>query len=112
MDDGVAPHGAFLPWIDAEFEMSEPTALRFIQVASRLGTSVTVTDLSPKVLYALAAPSTPDEVVAAVETKASAGEKVSLDEVRALKRAAAEAEKAKAEAESAPMRSSEQTVGE
>jgi hypothetical protein len=37
------PHGSFLPWIDAEFAMSE-------------------TDLNASALHELAAPSTPSEV--------------------------------------------------
>jgi hypothetical protein len=50
-----AGHGGFHAWIDREFGIREPTAQRFMQVASNLK-SVTLTDLTPSVLYALAAP--------------------------------------------------------
>ena len=57
------PHGQFLPWIKAEFEMGERTAQRFMYIADRFGfKSVTMTDFKPTILYALAAPSTPDSV--------------------------------------------------
>lgn len=63
-----------------------------MSVARRFGKSATVADLSPRILYELAAPSTSDEVAAKIEAKAEAGVKVSLEEVKALKRAAAVAE--------------------
>ena len=61
-------HGNWLPWLEREFGWSESTALRYMQ-AHQFATdkSVTVTDLSLKSLYLLAAPSTPkaarDEVI-------------------------------------------------
>lgn len=81
------PHGQFLPWIEAEFEMSERTAHNFMAVSKRFK-SATVADFSPKVLYALAAPSTPEAVVEKAIEKASAGEKVSSDDVKAWKQEA------------------------
>ncbi|UGB28689.1 DUF3102 domain-containing protein (plasmid) [Methylorubrum sp. B1-46] len=54
-------HGNFLPWIKDEFGMSDRTALNFMRVAERFKSEI-VSDLPPTVLYALAAPSTPDEV--------------------------------------------------
>lgn len=77
-------HGHFLKWIDAEFGMSERTARNFMGVAEKFK-SATVTDFSPSVLYALAAPSTPDEVREEVTRRAGAGEKVTADEVKRLK---------------------------
>lgn len=57
-------HGRFGEWIQAEFDMSQSAANKVMQVAERFGDKfVTVTDLTATVLYALAAPSTPDEVV-------------------------------------------------
>lgn len=80
------PHGEFLPWIEREFEMSQPSAKRFMSVASRFtGKSLTMSDLKPTVLYELAAPSTPPEVVEQITEKASQGESVSVAEVKALK---------------------------
>lgn len=78
-------HGLFGQWLAAEFEMSDVTAHRFMSVASRMGKSFTVKDLSPTVLYALAAPSTPDEVVEKATTKAVAGGKVTAADVAAWK---------------------------
>src|SRR5215207_7346311 len=57
-------HGGFIRWIEAEFGMNQRAAHRFMAVAGRFtAKSDTVSDLAPSVLYALAAPSTPDEVV-------------------------------------------------
>jgi hypothetical protein len=53
--------GNFLPWIEAEFGMHENTARNFMRVAEMFGKSTTVVDLPPTVLYALAAPSTPED---------------------------------------------------
>jgi uncharacterized protein YaaR (DUF327 family) len=62
-----AGSGKFLEWIDAEFEMSQRTAYNFIGVFDRFGSDfATVAKISPKVLYQLAAPSTPESVVQAV----------------------------------------------
>jgi hypothetical protein len=68
-------HGQFLRWIEAEFGMHEQSARRFMHVAQRFGgKSNTVLDLQPSVLYALAAPSTPDEVVEEVGERVANGE--------------------------------------
>ncbi|HZU03387.1 MAG TPA: DUF3102 domain-containing protein [Ktedonobacteraceae bacterium] len=60
-------HGLFQKWLKAEFDLSESAATKFMQVASRFGgevdKSVKITSLPATVLYTLAAPSTPDEVV-------------------------------------------------
>lgn len=71
-------HGRFGDWLQAEFEMAERTAQNFMAVATRFPKSATVADFSPKVLYELAAPSTPDEVVEKATEKAAAGEKVTV----------------------------------
>jgi hypothetical protein len=73
-------HGNFLPWIEAEFGMSQRTAYNFMAVSEKLGDKVaTVANFAPKALYLLA--SAPAEVVTQVETKAEAGETVSVAEV-------------------------------
>lgn len=77
-------HGNFLPWIDREFGMTDRTAQNFMNVASRFQ-SETVSDLTPSVLYELAAPSTPDEVCAEIVQRGRAGERVTRDDVRQLK---------------------------
>jgi hypothetical protein len=79
-------HGGFLRWIEAEFGMSCATAERFMRVSENLGEKfVTVTNLSPSILYALAAPSTPEPVIQEVVERAAAGERVTSDDVKALK---------------------------
>jgi hypothetical protein len=77
-------HGRFLAWIEAEFGMTDRSARRFMEVAESFK-SDTVSDLTPTVLYALAAPSTPDEVRTEATSRAAAGEVITLDEVKRLK---------------------------
>lgn len=55
--------------------MSRQSAERFIQVAERFSDSAklpTVSTFAPTVLYALAAPSTPDEVITEVKIQRAA----------------------------------------
>ncbi len=87
-------HGNFLPWIDAEFGMSDQTARRFMQVAGLYGgKSNTVLNLEPSALYALAAPSTPADVRSEVEARAAEGEDIKANEIKRLTREKAEAER-------------------
>ena len=94
-------HGHFGKWIDAEFGFTAMTAQRFIQVADRFGKSNIMLDFKPTILYALAAPSTPDEVIDQAKAKAASGEPVTGKDVAEWKAAAEEAktrlEEAKAE---------------
>ena len=76
------PHGQFLPWIAAEFEMSEDTATNFMNVCSRFGEIPKFSEFKPSVLYLLAAPKTPETVVAKAVTKAESGEKVTVADVK------------------------------
>lgn len=79
-------HGGFLRWIETEFGMGQSSADRFIQTAKRFGDKLpTVGNLAPSVLYALASPSTPDEIVDEVVERSAAGEAVTRDDVKALK---------------------------
>ncbi len=102
----ILGHGQFGGWLKTEFGMSERSALRFMQVATRFSAkSARLADLRPEALYELAAPSTPDEVIAAVEAKVAAGELVTAAEVKRLrdeaKAKAEEAQRAAARAEAA-----------
>ncbi|WP_052817797.1 DUF3102 domain-containing protein [Agrobacterium sp. SUL3] len=91
---GRLPHGSFLPWISSEFGMTDRTAARFMQVAASYGSKFDiVSNLTPTVLYELAAPSTPETVRDMIEQKAEAGETVSVEEVKRLKRELEEASK-------------------
>ena len=72
------PHGQFLPWIAAEFEMSQPLAYNFIQAYERFGgKNYNNYKFTPTVLYALSAPSTPESVIGKAIAKAESGDKVS-----------------------------------
>ena len=89
-------HGRFGEWIAAEFDMSDMTAKRLMQVADRFGKSNILFDFKPSILYSLAAPSTPDEVVGKVIEAKQAGESVTTADVKKWKE---EAQIARAEAE-------------
>ncbi|MCH4539122.1 DUF3102 domain-containing protein [Ochrobactrum sp. A-1] len=99
------PHGMFLPWIEAEFEMSHMTATRFMNVAEVYGSKAnTVLVLPPKALYELAAPSTPQSVREQVEELIVDGQKVTAADVKRLK---ADAKAAREGAEALATRNTE-----
>jgi hypothetical protein len=61
------PHGAFAAWLGAEFGLNIRTAQRFMGVARRFGGNSDIMSQFPAtVVYLLAAPSTPDEVIEGV----------------------------------------------
>lgn len=72
------PHGKFLIWVNAEFEMSKDTAQNFMAVFERFGENGNFPNFKPSVLYALSAPSTPEQVVSQALEKAESGEKVTV----------------------------------
>lgn len=77
------PHGKFLPWIAGEFEMTAWTANQFMNVADRFGgKNEIITYFKPTILYALAAPSTPDTIIEKAIEKADTGEKVTVADVK------------------------------
>lgn len=86
------PHGMFLPWIEAEFGMTDRTARNFMNVAEVYAKSETVSDLSAKALYELAAPSTPQYVREQVEELIVDGQKITVADVKRLKAEAKAAE--------------------
>jgi hypothetical protein len=88
-------NGTFEAWLKAEFDMSRRTAFNLMAVAHKFGgKSATVALFPPKVLYELATAS--DQVIQKVEV----GEiPATLEEIRAEKRRANEAERAKQEVE-------------
>lgn len=78
-------HGQFLPWIQAEFAMSRQSADNFIHVAERFADKLPkISTLPVTVLYALAAPSTPDTIVQQVQ---SGDIPPTLDAIKEAKRA-------------------------
>lgn len=61
-------HGQFKAWLQLEFDMSYDTAINFMQVARRFGGTAEVKNgkfplLPPSVLYYLASPKMPEQVV-------------------------------------------------
>ena len=83
------PHGEYRNWLEIEFGLSERMAQRFVGVYKRLGSkSDKLSVLAPSTLYLLAAPSTPDAVIRAVENRLEHGTRVS---VLAVQRAVAAA---------------------
>jgi hypothetical protein len=91
-------HGQFLSWINKEFGMSDQSARNFIHVAEKFGDVdkfKTVLNLSPKILYELAAPSTPEAIIEQVQS----GEiPATLEAIKAAKEAQRQAEQAKQQA--------------
>lgn len=77
------PHGAFGPWLEAEFAWTERTARRYISVAEQFK-SDTVSDLAiaPSALYLLASPSTPEPARREAIKRAQGGEKISRPAAR------------------------------
>ena len=64
------PHGEFGKWIELEFGMSQPLAYNFIQTYKRFGNgNYNNYKFQPTVLYALAAPSTPDTIIEKAQEK-------------------------------------------
>lgn len=77
-------HGRFLAWLATEFHWSERTARNFMNVA-RSFKSESVADLfTPKTLYLLASPSTPDTARAEVIARAHNGETVTYHDAQAI----------------------------
>jgi hypothetical protein len=77
------PHGSYTDWLDVEFGLSERSAQRFVSVSERLGVkSNKLSVLPPSTLYLLAAPSTPDEAIQAVEKRIEAGERIRVATVK------------------------------
>lgn len=103
------PHGHFLPWIAAEFEMSQQTANNFTSVYERFGNGKLpiISNLNPTILYALSAPSTPESVIDKALEKAESGEKVTVADVKDWK---AEIESEKKAREIAERRSNEFSI--
>lgn len=99
-------HGQFGEWIKAEFDMGRQTATNLMNVAEKFGSEFPkIGNLTPSILYQLAAPSTPDEVVNRTIEAKRAGENVTTADVKRWKE---EAQRAQREAEQAKREKAEQ----
>jgi CheY-like chemotaxis protein len=79
-------HGNFLNWLKAEFNWSEPTAQRFMQVARQFESiNLMDLDIAPSALYVLSAPSTPELVREEAIARAQAGENITYTTAQELK---------------------------
>lgn len=75
----VLEHGRFLDWMQDEFEWSERTAERFINVALKLQKPYEnrqFVEFAPSALYLLTAPSTPEVLLEQAQAEAASGKKV------------------------------------
>jgi ParB-like chromosome segregation protein Spo0J len=79
-------HGGWLPWLEREFQWSERTARNFMQLheLSLKSANIADLDLPTSAVYLLAAPSTPESARTDVLTRAEAGERFSVGDVRRL----------------------------
>lgn len=87
----ILPHGAFGPWLKAEFGWSQRMAENFINVSETFGPKVEIiSDLKfqPTAAYLLAAPSVPDEARAIAVERAQAGEVITTKAAKTIVRAA------------------------
>ena len=80
-------YGRFGSWLECEFDWSEPTAQRFMQVALRFS-SLNLMDLTiaPSALYVLAAPSTSDTAREEAIARAEAGESITYTAAKEIKK--------------------------
>lgn len=79
----LMPHGEWQNWLQEEFNLSARSAQNFMAVDNRLsGKNAKFAFLDPSALYLLAAPSTPEEAVTAVEDQLSGGQTPSYTQVR------------------------------
>ncbi len=93
-------HGLFTEWLARTFPFTERTAQRWMNAAEQYGAKSDLGSLlNSKVLQLLAAPSTPEDVRQEIETRATAGEKITVAEVERLKREARAAQETAARLE-------------
>jgi CheY-like chemotaxis protein len=79
-------HGNFLNWLKKEFDWSELTAQRFMQVARQFeSTNLLDLEIAPSALYILSAPSTPDSVREEALSRAQAGENITYKAAKEIK---------------------------
>lgn len=80
----ILGHGNFLPWIEAEFQMSERSAQNFMSVWENFK-SAKFADFSPSALYLLASPSVPEEARTEAVARAESGEKITHKQAKEIK---------------------------
>ena len=79
-------HGNFSNWLKTEFNWSEPTAQRFMQVARQFKSiNLMNLEIAPSALYILSAPSTPNLVREEAIARAQAGESITYTAAKQIK---------------------------
>ncbi len=82
---GMLAHGAFVKWLEDEFDWTRQTAFRYMNAATHFGGKCNIVlHLSPTTIYELAAPSTPDEVRDKLVKRLEKGEHVTSDQVKEM----------------------------
>lgn len=74
-------HGRWMPWLTAEFDWTDRTAQRYMQLAREFK-SDTVSDLPVKALHLLAAPSTAQEARDEVQKRIADGLRLDYEDVK------------------------------
>ncbi|PSB08437.1 hypothetical protein C7B62_16735 [Pleurocapsa sp. CCALA 161] len=79
-------HGNFLNWLKKEFDWSELTAQRFMQVARQFEShNLLDLEIAPSALYILSAPSTTDSVREEALSRAQSGENITYKAAKEIK---------------------------
>jgi hypothetical protein len=78
---GRLDHGQFLLWLDSQIGIKRSTAYNAM-AAYRKFPNIGNLDVGPSVLYLLASPSAPDDVVEEMLARATAGERITMADVR------------------------------
>jgi hypothetical protein len=98
-------HGAWAPWLEREFNLSDRMAQHLMNSYAKFGgKSETISDLRMSVVFLLAAPSTPKEVIEDTIADAKAGKPVTTASVKKkIKKAKQPAAKPKAKEPKPPI---------
>lgn len=84
----LVPHGEWANWLDTNFGLSQSSAHNFMRVAKQFGKDPEILngcDFGSRVLYALAAPSTPDVAVDVAIYEARSEQSVGVERVAEVK---------------------------
>jgi len=74
------PHGQFIPWISAEFSMSERTAQKLMAIGRGFAKTAAPADLGVEALYELSSANA--DIQAEVERRIAAGEIIGASDVK------------------------------
>lgn len=91
-------HGAFLTWLEVEFDWAERTARNFMRAAEAFKTAnFADLDFAPSALYLLASPSTPESAREQALAQAEAGEAITFSLAKTIVEEYRQAESDRAE---------------